>query len=201
MRAVCLFFGIEPDRLADLGDGAVGVSLRLECRAESLMRPGMVRPGPDRRTQDGDDTVLIAPVPQHGNKIRQGARVAGFDPEGFPVGGDGSILIAPDREQVAENVILPGVAGPASDRLPGRGDGLVERLQPLFALLSTQKDRAQAPDVPRLRRPHFDQCAKGGDRVLASSHLIEQVAQVMGRLRSQRPRRGVVTHRFLTPRG
>src|SRR6516165_1837751 len=105
LRAVCLFLGIEPDRLADLGDGAVAVSLRLECRAESLMRPGMVRPGPDRRTQDGDDTVLIAPVPQHGHKIRQGARVAGFDPEGFPVGGDGSIRVAPDREQVAEDVM------------------------------------------------------------------------------------------------
>jgi hypothetical protein len=68
--------------------------------------------------------------------------VAGFDPEGFPVGGDGPILIVPYREQVAENVILPGVAGPASDRLPGRGDGLVECLQPLFALLS--------PDVVRV---------------------------------------------------
>ena len=108
--------------------------------------------GPDRRTQDGDDTVLIAPVPQHRNKIRQGARVAGFDPQGFPVGGDGPIRIAPGREQVAEQVILPGVTGPAFNVRTGRRDGLVECLQALFTLLSTQKDRAQAPDVPRIPR-------------------------------------------------
>ena len=63
----------------------------------------------------------------------------GCDPEGFPVGGAGFLLIAPGREQVAEDVMLPGVTGPAFDRLPGRGDGLVERLQPLFTPLSTSR--------------------------------------------------------------
>jgi hypothetical protein len=119
------------------------------------MRPGIVRPGPDRQAQDGDDPVRIAPGLQRGHKIRQGARVAGFDPEGFPVGDDRSIRIAPDREQVTEDVRLPVVAGPACDRLPGHGDCLVERLQPLLARASSQKDRAQAPDVPRLRGPHL----------------------------------------------
>ena len=113
-RAVCLFFGIESDRLPPgsrqwrrRGLPSPGVP------HQSLMRPGMVRPGLDHRTQDCDDTVLIAPVFQHRNKIRHGARMAGFDPESVAVGSDGPILIAPDREQVPENVILTGVAGPA----------------------------------------------------------------------------------------
>ena len=120
----------------------------------------MFRPGLDRRTQDVDDSLLIAPVSQQGNKIRDGTRVAGFDPEGFSVGGDGPILIAPDGKQVAQDVILPGVAGPSCDCIPGRGNGLVQRFQPLFALLSSEEDRAQATDVPSLRRPQFDQARK-----------------------------------------
>jgi hypothetical protein len=133
LRTICRFIGIEEDRLADLGDGAVAVSLRLECRTEGLMRPGMLRPGSDRRTQDGNDSVLVAPIFQDGDKIGQGTRVAGFDPEGVTIGGDGSVLIAPDGEQVTEDVMLSGVVGPAADHLTGHGDGLVERLQPLFA--------------------------------------------------------------------
>ena len=199
-RAIRLLFGIEPNRLADLCNGAFEVSFCTECRAESLMRPGLVRPRPDRRTQKRDDSVLVAPVPQQGHEVRHGGRVAGFNLEGFPVGGDGSIRIAPDREQVAEDLRLASVTRAACDRIPRRGDGLIDRLQPLFAPLSTQEDCAQAPDVPRLPGSHLDERVKRGDRVLGSSHLIEQVAQVMGRLRSQRPRGGVVTHRFFSPR-
>ena len=165
------------------------------------MRPGILRPGSDRRTQDGDDFVLIASTLQDSDKIRQRGRVARLNPKGFPVGGDGPVLIAPDPEQMAQKVILRSVAGPVSDRRSRRGDGLVDCLQPLITLLSTQKDCAQAPDVPRLRGPHRDELAKSGDRVVAASDLIEQVAEIVGRLRSQRPRRGVVTYRFLTPRG
>ena len=146
-------------------------------RSNREMGPEVVMQMAEERAPDGFDRVEdVFRAGELEEIARRYKQVAGFDPEGLPVGGDGPIRIAPDREQVAEDVMLPGVTGPASDRLPGRGDGLVDRLQPLVAPVLTQEDRAQASDVPRLRGPQLDQRAKGGDRVLASSHSIEQVA-------------------------
>ncbi len=106
--------GTEPDRLADLGDGTVEISFRLECMAEIVMRPGMIRRGPDRRTEDVDGTVQV-PLPSTWRRDWPGPRVAGFDPEGLAVGRDGTIPISLDLERVAESVIVRGVAGPATD--------------------------------------------------------------------------------------
>ena len=128
--------------------------------------------------------------------------MAGFDPESVAVGSDGRILIAPDREQVAENADThprrrAGVrSSPGTRRWPGRASSSPSS--------RCCRPRRIVPRQPMFRAscwPHFDQRAKRGDRVARLVPSDRASDPGYGPSPVAAPRRGVVNHRFLTPRG
>ena len=110
-------FGIDPDRLAVIGDGAVEVALVAEDEPSTGVGPGEFGIEPDHLAEVGEGAVVVALVAEGDTSTQEGQGQAGIDPDRLIVVGDGVVQVVP----VAITIAPTGVVGRLVASLPFPG--------------------------------------------------------------------------------
>ena len=110
--------GLEPDRLAVLGDGLVQLPLTSQGGAEVEVGRAVVGPQPDRLAVLGDGLVQLPLAHQGDAEVGVGVGVVGLEPDRLAQGRDGLVqrrigpgAIPARLEEVTQAAPVPAVAG------------------------------------------------------------------------------------------
>jgi hypothetical protein len=110
-------FGIEPDRLAVVGDRAVVLFLVVVRVAAAVIGQGVLGIEPDRHAVLADGAVVVALVAVYVATAVIGGSVFGIEPDCLVVFGHGPVVVAVGAVHVAAAVIGVGVLRIEPDRL------------------------------------------------------------------------------------
>ena len=151
-----------------LEHGVVG--LELQGRAECDL--GLGRP-----------FLVLKDIPE----VVVGRGVFGLELERGTVFGLGLRQLILVAEEIGDVEVGHGIVGVALQRGAGEGHGPGEDRAGFFGAAVGLQTTAHAAQVPRIVATAFDQVAEGGDGLVAAAHIVEQVGQVVRRLRPQGP--------------
>ena len=125
--------------------------------------------------------------------------VVGLEPDRFAVFGDRLVQLPLGVQGHAEVVVGRAVVGLEPDRLAAGCDGRVEERPGLLWAAQRPQQFAEAGQVVSVPRAQADQVLEHGDRLVRLPLLLQQVRQLVGRLRADRAGRRVEADRVVTP--